>query len=564
MCVLCPYKCIAYGNYEEVFSDLVKPPVRLLPLKEALLLPADSVTGLTLAGGGFWRLPDTVLKFRNLRALSLRDCRYINVDTLFEQLQVYEQLEYLDLSGLNLTHLPMEIGKLQKLRILVLSRNKQLTYLPEELSRLTSLEVFVCRQCYLLPVDTLFDLLGEAGTIKHLDLSYCQLFSLPLNISRLQNLETLNLTGNVIVRLPPTLTTLKNLKYVNLRHNLWLDATEAFGVLSRLPSLRILSLADCDLRQLPAGVGAGFPSLEVLDLRGNSLQSLPRWICGLSALRVLDIGHLFTGERLNQLKELPTCLGELHSLEVLLVPYNQIEKLPSSLARLPSLKVLDLSLNRIEQLGKRRSLPVSLEVLLLGGNRISRIPDWFGELANLRVVDLSAFFFYPPSWKIHKLPPTIGKLSHLHTLLLTDQLLSRLPPEICALSYLQRLDLQGNLLREVPECIGELSSLKFLNLKANELKTLPSTLVRLRALDTLIVAYNLPLAFASTLQLLTQMSWLKYLDVGLMPWSSDTIVTLLKQALPKTQVIADTLEEYERVPPPFWLRYYKKPFRRRW
>ncbi|KAJ0989783.1 hypothetical protein J5N97_008139 [Dioscorea zingiberensis] len=92
--------------------------------------------------------------------------------------------------------------------------------------------------------------------------------------------------------------------------------------------------------------------------------------------------------------------------------------------------------------------------------------------------------------QIDWLPDSIGKLSGLVTLDLSENHLLALPPTIGALSSLTRLDLHSNRIAELPDSIGELFSLQYLDVKGNQLTTLPSTLGKLVNLVELDLSSN--------------------------------------------------------------------------
>uniref|UniRef100_A0A1D1XIL4 Malignant fibrous histiocytoma-amplified sequence 1 n=1 Tax=Anthurium amnicola TaxID=1678845 RepID=A0A1D1XIL4_9ARAE len=88
--------------------------------------------------------------------------------------------------------------------------------------------------------------------------------------------------------------------------------------------------------------------------------------------------------------------------------------------------------------------------------------------------------------QVEWLPNSIGKLSSLVTLHLSENHISALPKTIGALSSLAMLNLHSNRIAELPESIGDLFSLVYLDLRANQLTSLPSSLgklVRLAELD---------------------------------------------------------------------------------
>ncbi|KAG2695046.1 hypothetical protein I3843_08G172000 [Carya illinoinensis] len=88
--------------------------------------------------------------------------------------------------------------------------------------------------------------------------------------------------------------------------------------------------------------------------------------------------------------------------------------------------------------------------------------------------------------QIDWLPDSIGKLSGLITLDLSDNRIVALPASVGGLSSLTKLDLHANRVSELPDSIGDLLSLIYLDLSGNQLSSLPATfgrLVRLQELD---------------------------------------------------------------------------------
>ncbi|XWS42252.1 hypothetical protein CRYUN_Cryun17cG0152300 [Craigia yunnanensis] len=96
--------------------------------------------------------------------------------------------------------------------------------------------------------------------------------------------------------------------------------------------------------------------------------------------------------------------------------------------------------------------------------------------------------------QIDWLPDSIGKLSSLITLDLSDNRIVALPDTIGDLSSLKKLDLHSNRIAQLPDSIGDLLSLVFLDLSANQLSSLPATFGRLVRLEELDFSSNrLPL-----------------------------------------------------------------------
>ena len=103
----------------------------------------------------------------------------------------------------------------------------------------------------------------------------------------------------------------------------------------------------CGLTEFPREIFDLADSLEILNLTGNALSSLPDDLHRLPHLRVL-----FCSE--NAFTELPQCLGQCAQLSMIGFKSNQISSVPAT------------------------SLPPLLRWLILTDNHISQLPDELG------------------------------------------------------------------------------------------------------------------------------------------------------------------------------------------
>jgi Leucine-rich repeat (LRR) protein len=107
-----------------------------------------------------------------------------------------------------------------------------------------------------------------------------------------------------------------------------------------LDQLRTLNLAHNKLIRLPREI-CNLPSLQVFRLEHNSITTLPDAFGSLAALTELDLSH-------NALNSLPPSIGRLGQLRILSLAHNALKGLPD-LGRLgDSLEELDISHNAIE------------------------------------------------------------------------------------------------------------------------------------------------------------------------------------------------------------------------
>jgi leucine-rich repeat protein SHOC2 len=121
-------------------------------------------------------------------------------------------------------------------------------------------------------------------------------------------------------------------------------------------------------------------------------------------------------------------------------------------------------------------------ILIENFNKLNWL-DNISKLANgLIYVNLSYCY-------LNFLTPEIGKLTHLKTLIVKANFLTKLPSEIGNLINLEVLKLSHNLLTELPFEFANLSNLKVLNLSHNKLTQLPE-IANLSNLEVLNLSHN--------------------------------------------------------------------------
>ncbi|XP_050231190.1 plant intracellular Ras-group-related LRR protein 5-like [Mercurialis annua] len=92
--------------------------------------------------------------------------------------------------------------------------------------------------------------------------------------------------------------------------------------------------------------------------------------------------------------------------------------------------------------------------------------------------------------KIEWLPLSIGKLSFVTELNLSENRIMALPTTICSLVALVKIDIHSNQLINLPDSFGELINLTDLDLHANRLKSLPSSFGNLKNLANFDLSSN--------------------------------------------------------------------------
>ncbi|ROT42642.1 L domain-like protein [Sodiomyces alkalinus F11] len=248
-------------------------------------------------------------------------------------------------------------------------------------------------------------------------------------------LETLDLHGNMLISLPVGLRQLRLLTSLNLSSNRL--ANNCLEVISQISSLRDLKLPTNLLYGPLDPCISNLRHLEILDLHGNNLSSLPVNIGNLERLRILNISD-------NSVECLPfSSLSKMPLFEL----WAKNNKLTGTLIEegvrvLPNLQSLDVSCNQITHLvapGSAVDFP-ALYQLFLSMNRLQALPD-ASSWTNL--VTLTA-----DENSISSFPDGLFSLEKLRHIDVSSNDIKAVPPEIARMDSLSMIRLSGNPLRE--------------------------------------------------------------------------------------------------------------------
>ena len=123
-------------------------------------------------------------------------------------------------------------------------------------------------------------------------------------------------------------------------------------------------------------------TLEVLDLSGNALDSLPNDFIRFSNLRILFLSN-------NKFEILPSILGALPNLDIIGFKANQINDVPE-LSLPASLRWLILTDNKIKELPRSIGLCLKLQKVMLAGNDLHALPIEMALCRNIELLRISA------------------------------------------------------------------------------------------------------------------------------------------------------------------------------
>jgi hypothetical protein len=180
------------------------------------------------------------------------------------------------------------------------------------------------------------------------------------------------------------------------------------------------------LEQLRRGELTG---IQRLQLRAG-LTEFPREIFDLAdSLEILDLSG-------NQLTSLPDDLPRLHKLRVIFCSDNPFTELPEVLGQCAALSMVGLKANRITQVSPK-ALPPQLRWLILTDNALTSLPAAIGDCAQLQKLMLAGN-------QLCALPPELARCKRLELLRISANQLTELPEWLLHLPRLTWLAFAGN------------------------------------------------------------------------------------------------------------------------
>ena len=189
----------------------------------------------------------------------------------------------------------------------------------------------------------------------------------------------------------------------------------------RLLNLHHLYMSrSCLSGELPVELGY-LEKLKVLDVSLNKISGLPdNLFANLFNLEILDVSG-------NILRSLPYTLECCTELQEVSAAQNQLVALPHTIANLGKLHTLDVSQNMIRSLqGEMFVGPIqnSLRVLRVNANLLDRLPRAVGALVKLQELDVSEN-------QLYFLPTTARSLKHLQVLRFSGNKWTNPTPRYC-------------------------------------------------------------------------------------------------------------------------------------
>ena len=254
--------------------------------------------------------------------------------------------------------------------------------------------------------------------------------------------RSVDLTGQMIETFPP-------IPKENLIQRLILSQNRVKNLPVPLPRLSILNLSGNEISEFNSDMVSAmqtYKKLMILDLSGNHLKDVPKFLWEYRILRTLNVfgNNLESFEfHSSSLEKLNIGQNKLHSipdlpptLNALIFDYNFLEKLDWVK---PNLQLLSLQLVGLKSISPKLTYP-KLETLKLAKNGLTKVPNLRKLAPKLRVLDLSdnllTEFPHPPNTieeyrisgnQLAEIPDIIADYHHLYLLDISNNHISSLP-----------------------------------------------------------------------------------------------------------------------------------------
>ena len=139
----------------------------------------------------------------------------------------------------------------------------------------------------------------------------------------------------------------------------------------------------CGLTKFPPDILDLADSLEILDLTGNALSTLPNDLNRLKKLRILFCSS-------NQFKYLPEVLGECKNLSMIGFKANQIRHIPENAIPTATLRWFIVTDNALKAVPNALGDCANLQKLMLAGNQLTTLPESMANCHALELLRISA------------------------------------------------------------------------------------------------------------------------------------------------------------------------------
>lgn len=247
---------------------------------------------LDLSNTSLRKTPNNLANLTELRILNLSGNKLLNLEEVFNTITNPEKLEVLILDSLDLKIIPKSILKFKNLKQLSLNKNPHLNFvqateiietlpirflnlqqnslenIPFQIAKITSL-TGVNLSNNKIKNSQAFETLAKLPNLKSLWLTNNKIYNLPEEIGLFTSLRNLYLEHNYLTTLP---NSVKNLKKVTVLHLGYNQFKELPIALIKMPKLMLLHINNCGINTISNRFKNSKYSLKSIILDNNKLS----------------------------------------------------------------------------------------------------------------------------------------------------------------------------------------------------------------------------------------------------------------------------------------------------
>ena len=353
----------------------------------------------------------------------------------------------------------------------------------------------------------------NAAVGKSLNMSNRSMTRFPIEVCSIDRLRGLDLSNNAIKSIPEQVEELILCTILDCSFN---QIEQVSANIAKMEVLEELKMSNNLL--VDAGCIFLCPKLSKLTLDINRIEECGPYLGNMTQLKSMSLNK-------NKIGRIDDSVGMLQSLVNLFLSDNKLASLPNTFSKLVSLKTLNLTRNEFSIFPKILCWTTSLQRLLLKSNHFTTLHDEFGNLTSLVDLDIEgcpvneippsfsvlpklksstvwdAFRFLIPSQTIvvegmSAIQNYLGKLHMAQsskTLDFNSLKLTKFPFELLRPDYamMERLCLDENPIVEIPKNFSDcLKHLVFLSVKNCSLRECSSEFANLMQLKELHLDFN--------------------------------------------------------------------------
>jgi Leucine-rich repeat (LRR) protein len=283
---------------------------------------------------------------------------------------------------------------------------------------------------------------------------------------------SLFIVDSTITEVSDSIFLIQNLQEITFYECFNLNLEILFNDLSKITSLKVLSVAESRISSVPKNVSL-LNQLEDLDFSYNNIHTFPDGILNLQSLRRLNFFD-------NHITQINCTNQNLKKLEYINLCYNDFLEFPYELSKIQK-----------------------LQTIRIWGNEISQLNNSIGEFKKLTELNIQYN-------KINRISRNIMQCDSLKTLSIgRNKLKSKEFKILCLIPNLEKLSLNGNPIKKVPKQIDNLNKLKDLSLSKTEITKIPIEFKNLGNLEQLGIGKLSLTNWEETFEILSQIPSLR-------------------------------------------------------